>query len=628
MKLVCDKRTGIHKSINNDGVILGIMIALSVIIRYLICGYTKTVTVYPDEMRYLSVARSLAKYGKRLYMNLPYNYENLLYQICLIPAALISDKVLQLKMMALTNCILLSFGVIPVYFLAKQCVRKRSSVWLACIIYLVSSDFAYSCTYLRENLYLPLSLWVLNILFRELQVLDSVKLDKKTIGFSLLSGGMIWLLFFCKRTCFPLLVTIVFYPFIKWLKNRRRYKKAEIHLKTLVNVFACVCGFFIPYLFLKYTVFYGDYVNQIDFRKTFEGIDLLYGNYFIIYYIIILFLAYTFFPFLITFNERHSISSSTRHLFYFTLISLLITTSWVAMNTNLGEDFARDLPRIHLRYLLIHYEPLIICMLAALDTDNNAKREKWLFWIPICFIVWSLYYLLVGSHLIVGDADLLQQTSLAYFALFGTKGQTLAWIVFSVLMMIGMLLYIRKNRKFKAFVLTVVICLNILNGALASFYFWPKHNQIDQKKIDSVTEVSEFIEENSNKTIVVFVSDNNKKLWHTYIDEPNVLWLDYDQFNSYVSELGEDEDRSWKKASKHITTTYLQEYYDFDHVDYIIWPSLMETTAGNEIDDMLAFNESDGIYSKLNEDTCVFALKNTESIPEIRFGNITNINGN
>lgn len=603
----------------DDRAILAILIVLSVIIRYLICGYTKTVSVYPDEMRYISVARSLAKYGERLYFNLPYAYENLLYQICLMPAALITDKVLQLKMMALTNCILLSLGVIPVYLLTKQCVHKKSSVWFACIIYLLSSDFAYSCTYLRENLYLPLSMWVFYVLFIELKALDSGDLNKKTIGYSLFSGGMIWLLFFCKRTCFPLLATIVLYPFIKWLKNKLKHQIATIRLRTLVNVILCIIGFFVPYYTLKYTVFYKNSVNQIDFRKALESLDFVFGYYYFIFYIIILFLAYTFYPFLVTFNERHHISSSTRHLFYFTMMSLLMTAFWTAANTNLYEDWGKTLPRIHLRYLMIYYEPLIICLLAALESNGKSERRKWLIWIPIVLIAWYFYYFLLNDHLIINDPDLLQQTALAYFALTGTKGQIIDWIIFSALMLTGMILYVRKSRKFNTLVLTTIIGLNVLNGSIASFYFWPSANRISQSDVDSVTEVSNFIESNSDKVFVVFTGDNdNMELWHTYIDERNVLWLDYDQFNTYVSGLDDEDDRSWKEASLNITNKYINENYNFDHVDYIIWPGTMDF-AGSTID-MLTFNDSDGTYSKLNNDTCVFELNNIKEIPEIEFG--------
>lgn len=615
------KQTGRRKTnIIKDTHALIIMIIISVIIRYLICGYTKTVSVYPDEMRYLSTTRSLAKYGTRLYFNLPFAYENLLYQIFLIPAAMISDKVLQLKMMSLTNCVLLSLGVIPVYLLAKRCVNKKSSIWLACIIYLLSSDFAYSCTYLRENLYLPLAMWVFYFLFLELHILDSGEFNKKTIGFSLLSGGFIWLLFFCKKTCFPIMGALVLYPIVKWIKSMLKHHATSFHLNSLLNIFLCLVGFFTPYYIMKYTVFYGDNINQLDIRKELEALDFVFGYYYFVYYIIILFLAYTFYPFLITFNERHHICSSTRHLFYFTLMALYITAFWVALNPNLDEDWGNTLPRIHLRYLMIFYEPLIICLLAALETENKSTRKKWLIWIPVGLIIWYLYYILIGSHQIVGDPDLTQQSALAYFALVGAKGQAIDWLIFAVLMLIGMILYVKRSRKFNVVVLVTIIGLNILNGALASCYYWPRTNSVTLSKVESAADVSEFIDQHPDKTFLIFTDESDYKLlWHTYIDETNILWLDYYQFNTYVSSLDEGDDHSWKEASRHVKNEYTSDFYDFDQVDYIIWPSSAEISAGISIN-MFTFNDNDGIYRKLNEDTCLFALKNTQEIPQIEFG--------
>lgn len=658
MEIVQSKLVGNKKKAVSDCIILAIAIAISILIRYIICGYIRTISVYPDELRYLSLARSLAHNGKRLLLNLPYHYEYLLYSICLIPAALISNKVLQLKMMALTNCILLSLGVIPIYLLARKCVKKRKSVWLACLIYLLSSDIAYSCSLLRENLYLPLSIWVFYILFLELQTLDCGGLNRKTIGISFLCGAMIWLLYFCKRTCFPLFATLLLYPFLKWIKNIIKHQKTSIQKNTLINLLIIVAGFLVPYFLLKYTVFYADDLNQVTACvntnvRTMANVNLKavistgastnigtilnnisseelrrlgYGIYFFIYYILILFFAYTFFPFLVTFNEKDRISASTRHLFYYTLISLLITTFWVTTNTNIWEDLGKTLPRIHLRYLMIYYVPLIICFLAALETKRKSVKKKWLIWISVVLIISCIYFFSVGDHLLVGDWDLLQQTPLAYFALTKTKGQILGWLTISALMITGMVMYVRGSRKFNALALITVIGLNVLNGTLASCYFWPKYNRTSQDEVEKVEEVSAFIEEHADKTFVVVTGGAKiKELWHTYIDEQNVVWLDYDQLNNYVSGLDETADRSWYEASKNITNgfqdeyygnNHVVEYYNFDHVDYIIWPS-----STTDVDrDMLTFQDSDGTYSEINEDTCVFSLNNTKDIPEIDFG--------
>lgn len=425
----------------NKILILIFAVCASIIIRYFISSYNKTICVYHDEMTYLSLARSLAKDGTRRIYNLSRSYDNLLYSLLIAPATLVSDVTVQLKIISFINSVLLSLGVIPIYFLAKKFLKRTGSIAIACLIYLIGSDLSYACSFMRENLYLPLGLLVLYLMSNQIDILDQCRFDKTIAVKSIITGLLFWLWFFCKRTCFPSLVALYCYQIALIIKRKYKHQEVKIRKEPILVLLVITISFFVPYLVTKCTIFSHDNINQLSVRTVYSAFTAVNGYYCFIYLLLIALLGYTFFPFFITFLERHKLSESVRHYYYFIVICIIITIFWIGTNTNVNEDLELTLPRVHLRYLCCFYMPLVICFFSALEVKAEKKTDKKIILIPVLLIAWYGYYFLLGEHLLVNDQQYFDQTQVMYFALADTKIQLLDYLAFASVTIIAFFLY-------------------------------------------------------------------------------------------------------------------------------------------------------------------------------------------
>lgn len=641
------KKTSIVRTVTDkkkNRLILFTAIIISILIHYLISYYDKTICVYHDEMTYLSLARSLAKNGTRMDYNVPRPYDNLFYSLLIAPATLIDDVTVQLRVIALINCILLSLGAIPVYLMGRKYLKKESSIWIACGIYLVVSDFAFACSFMRENLYLPFGLWVLYLMGEQIDIIDECRLDKSSVGKSVFTGLMFWLWFFCKRTCFPCLAGLYLYLIGKVVKRLYKHQKVKFRYEPIVTLLIITVSFFVPYFITKYTVFAHDNIDQINARTVFGGFTALMGYYFFIYLVLMILLAYTFFPFIVTFTERNRISSSTRHFFYFIVISLLLTAFWVATNTNVGEDMGQTLPRIHLRYLICFFTPLMICFLAAAENKAEKKTNKAILWLPAGILLWYGYYFLLGDHLLVENKleDGFCHTQLAFLGLNDTKMQLLYVAVFGIVTMTAFYLYYHGKESYKKVMISLLVGANILNGMTSIYSYWRANNQIDDDSIEIANEVKELIQSDPDANFVILTfTPGYQKLLNTYITEDNVAWLRTSTFENFIDGKS-NQNMSWEKAFKWIPVDRLDEYYDWENVDYIIWDNETKTTydIGNikdidfeNINNLLSdesnaydvygtpmtIDENDGELSHIGKDINVFHLNDSAKVPSISF---------
>lgn len=85
------------------------------------------------------------------------------------------------QIITLINSILVSSGVFPVYLFAKKYHLKTSSTMFCCILYLCSSDLCYSCSFMSENLFLPMALWAILLMMKGLEYADTAVEDKERL---------------------------------------------------------------------------------------------------------------------------------------------------------------------------------------------------------------------------------------------------------------------------------------------------------------------------------------------------------------------------------------------------------------------------------------------------------------
>lgn len=183
------------------------LFAASTVVRTMLADFPKAADVMPDEMRYMDLARSLLTDGTLTIRGVQTTFQKILYPIALMPAMLFHDPLTQVKVMGFLNALYASSALFPAYVLAR---RIAPGFWpgVACLaIAALLPDLCYSMTFMSESLYLPLSLWLLVLLWDALE-----KPGRRGIVLAATGGVLCYVAYLCKEVAlaYVIVVALVF----------------------------------------------------------------------------------------------------------------------------------------------------------------------------------------------------------------------------------------------------------------------------------------------------------------------------------------------------------------------------------------------------------------------------------
>ncbi len=180
-----------------------VLFAVSTVVRTILADFPKAADVMPDEMRYLDLARSLLTDGTLTIRGVQTTFQKILYPIALMPAMLFHDPLAQVKAMGFLNALYASSAVFPAYVLAR---RIAPGLWpgVACLaIAVLLPDLCYSMTFMSESLYLPLSLWLLVLLWDALE-----KQGRRGIVLAVVGGVLCYVAYLCKEVALAYVIVV------------------------------------------------------------------------------------------------------------------------------------------------------------------------------------------------------------------------------------------------------------------------------------------------------------------------------------------------------------------------------------------------------------------------------------
>ena len=137
--------------------VLVVLIAVSIVVRYLFARAVPAPLVMPDELIYGDLARSIAEGGLpaiRGEATLAYGF---LYPVLIAPAWLTPDGLAAYQVVKLINAICISLSAVPAYLLARRFVSRRSALLVAGAT-LAMPAMAYAGLVFTENLFFPVFL--------------------------------------------------------------------------------------------------------------------------------------------------------------------------------------------------------------------------------------------------------------------------------------------------------------------------------------------------------------------------------------------------------------------------------------------------------------------------------------
>ena len=142
-------------------------VTVHVILAFTVLNFSRAIRIYPDELRYYDIARSLFNGEGLNIRDLPSGFQKIGYSLIMMPFFAVKDVVLRLKMINTANILVMNLSVIPAWLLCKEIKLNRRSSYCILFFNAVWPDMMYSMTYMSEVLYWPLSLfmvwlWLLN----------------------------------------------------------------------------------------------------------------------------------------------------------------------------------------------------------------------------------------------------------------------------------------------------------------------------------------------------------------------------------------------------------------------------------------------------------------------------------
>lgn len=179
------------------------LFAVSTVVRTMLADFPKAADVMPDEMRYMDLARSLLTDGTLTIRGVQTTFQKILYPIALMPAMLFHDPLTQVKVMGFLNALYVSSALFPAYVLAR---RIAPGFWPGVVCLAIAAllpDLCYSMTFMSESLYLPLSLWLLVLLWDALE-----KPGRRGIVLAAAGGVLCYMAYLCKEVALAYVIVV------------------------------------------------------------------------------------------------------------------------------------------------------------------------------------------------------------------------------------------------------------------------------------------------------------------------------------------------------------------------------------------------------------------------------------
>ena len=623
---------------------ISLLFILSVIVRFCFCDYNKAIYIYPDELRYYSIAHSLFVHHSLEVYDLAMPYQKILYSLVIMPTFIISDTALRLQVITLINAVLISCGIFPVYLLARRFLKEQKTIFFCCLLYICSSDLGYSATFMSESLFLPMALWAVYLMVILIERTDNVFFyDSETKGqetdnvianykdirkpdrrkymcVSFFIGMYLWLLYLCKEIAAVFLIAYAVYVLLFYIKKSVEFKKSSpikrVSTEPLMSVGLLFIGFALPFAVLKLTLFrgMGNSYDQQDMSVFSNNFNFYYMYYGFVYFLLMTMLAYTVFPFLVSIMNRKNMDRTAQHTFGFLLLLLVLSAAVISFTITTREDNCQTLPRVHLRYTCYLFMPLVIIMFASLESKMISLKREFIYF-TAGVLAWFFYYFLLGDNIVVGEGVLIDQSQLHFLSRnVSTSYQLVVMIIYAAATAVCVFLVMRHHSTGTYAISIFLLVLSLVNGAAFSQELKSGYS-INGSELKEAYFLESLAQDNKDKTfLAVYPYLGSSRIIDTYMQTDNVMQIRYSSLEDYIAKYGNKGVQWTDAASKLMNVSYDKTYDSLSHVDYIIFGERSQLTIDPDECTLVSGPEE---YPK------VYKINDPKHMPDIKCNIIT-----
>lgn len=423
--------------------------------HFWIGNFTKSISIYPDELRYYSIARSIYMGDGITLRGAPTSFQKIAYSFVLVPFFAIKDGLLRIKIMNLVNSILIVSSVIPAWLICNTLNLKRRIKVIISLFVILWPETVVSMSFMAENLY-----WLLFLTFLSIWIYNE---RKRTYFKSFVAGIVCYLGYMTKEIFLALFLSYILFEMMwgiyQYWVRRKENGKAGIPRERIVSTLIFVGVFILIHVLLKLTVFrgLGNSYDQMSIAAILSPYNFIYLVYAFFYCIAAILIAVFIIPFAYPLSFFHILPETCRKMLTFIMLFFFTASATIAYTISVREDLGRIAPRVHLRYLAPGFIVILIAFLCAIESIDTpiietVKRKL----IVITFGMTVFACILFKG---VGSGTPVDQTSLKWYLITGRLSDLIPFangdkvpkyigvIIVNVIIILLILIYLFLQRK-------------------------------------------------------------------------------------------------------------------------------------------------------------------------------------
>ena len=324
---------------------------IGVLLHFYLGDFSKALVLYPDELRYYGIARSLFNGNGLDIRGISSGFQKIGYSLLLAPLFAIGDGILRVKLIGLLNSFVIMLSVFPIWLIGKQIGLDRKTRYLLLALTIIWPETMISMTFMSEVLY-----WPVFLLFVYIWLVNE---QRKSYKLAVIEGLLCYFGYLTKEMFLALLLAYAAFEIIWPPLNRSHYQRKEF---MMFGVF--LAAFMLCHIAMKLTLFrgLGNSYNQMGIEAILSPYRFMFTLYAFFYCLAGVLAATLIIPLVYpVIHFRNNTHEEGRKLFCLTVLFFLITSATIAYTISVREDLGITAMRIHLRYM----GPAFAILLAA-----------------------------------------------------------------------------------------------------------------------------------------------------------------------------------------------------------------------------------------------------------------------
>lgn len=583
-------------------------------VHFLLQAYPKQLAVYPDELIYFNVARSMAEQGTISIHNLPFSFPNILYSLLLVPFFYISNIEAQLLVIELFNCFVMASVIVPAYLMTKGLLKGRLSTLSFLVVVGTLPDLMLSGTFMSEVIFYPLAVWAVYFIWR---AIDAATGKQACLNLGV-AGVVCYLLYWCKAIALSIVLTVILCVIAKAVFSKQNMKTAMALLGSF-----CI-AFYVTKLAVDLLIMNGGIDSPYQIFKAESWFSDPYNVFFTVYCVIYMslatLLAFFYFPVVWPAFSMKEMAANVREKYIFVCGCILVNIGVISYMISSVEDLGASAPRIHLRY----FSPLLVPLLAIFFhcLENQTTKRRMIRSISlsvgsICCVLFFTVFRGVGFSIVDGLLLHFYNHTMVRGGVEVARGAgevalnprlLIVQILICATILFGTLFLLFCLHKKVTIIIccSLILCVNFANNMATSRLYSSLYKITPQQYTEAII-LSHFLEEKSENILVITQDFHGVLDKYLPLDVCFVQWPAVETVaeNGYVD-----------LTQSRLTCSYPGLPYPYDRFDYIITDQAKLLSAADTGVELLHIDGVENYYVYYNSKPTYFTYLENQIFPQ------------